>query len=704
MDSSVISLPSPPALPKDFNRLSFQYQFRVVLAILSILLFFILYFSMIIGLGYLVYYAFIYQIGYVNKLTILGKLGAIAGSVMLFAFTLKFVFNLKNPKPANRILLPQKDYPKLYDFVYQICKQTNAPKPKKIYADPDVNAYVAYSNIWLSLIFPTKKDLTIGLGLVGSLNVSEFKAVTAHEFGHFAQKSMKIGSYIHSANTIIHDMIFTRDKFDNLLDQWRSSDIRLSFAAWIITPLIWLIRQVLQLFYMLLNIMYSSLSREMEFNADKVAVKATGSMAIVSALWKLDDGFTRWNTILNHGYHAVKKNLFSRNLYEHLSISVDRDVSTLNQKLENLPNDQLGGKHFFSQEEHSKVGMYASHPPNSLREKNAKIPFVDCPLDERSAWIVFDNPEKLQEEMTSLIYEKYIAIKPENFVQTEVLEKFIEDESIDNTLALDYFNTFENRFLNIPKIVDIQENTNELRGLNHDAFGLKLIDLKSELQELMKPVTEIEEVMINVQKVASGVAKEKKVVYKNVEYSKKQLQQCFDILLADREFLFNNYLIHWDKKFLQFHYQWAKLKGREEELLNRYIQHKSITSVYQDLVSAKNSIVYEINELQKLGEVTHDILSTVSEKIKENITKVNQSIKGLNDIVFVPLKNIESIELLKETISEKKEIPITLGSVFDNGRLDELFNALEAGLLNCNRIEKKSLIEIFNFHKMLIDN
>ncbi|HBI01249.1 MAG TPA: hypothetical protein DDY18_06450, partial [Flavobacterium sp.] len=238
---------------------------------------------MIIGLGYLVYYSFIYPLGYINKFTILGKLGAIAGSVMLFAFTLKFIFNLKNSKPENRILLEKSKYPSLYSFVDQICKETKAPKPKNIYADPDVNAYVAYSNIWLSLIFPTKKDLTIGLGLVGSLNVSEFKAVTAHEFGHFAQKSMKIGSYIHSANTIIHDMIFTRDKFDNLLDQWRSSDIRLSFAAWIITPIIWLIRQILQLFYMFLNIMYSSLSREMEFNADKVAVKSTGSMAIVSA-------------------------------------------------------------------------------------------------------------------------------------------------------------------------------------------------------------------------------------------------------------------------------------------------------------------------------------------------------------------------------------------------------------------------------------
>ena len=215
---------------------------------------------------------------------------------MLFIFTLKFIFKLKNHKPSNRIKLNKKEHADLWRFVDQICAETGAPKPKSIYIDPDVNAYVSYSNTWLSLILPVKKNLTIGLGLVSCLNLSEFKAVVSHEFGHFAQSTMKVGSYIMSANTIIHDMIFDRDRWDNILDDWRASDIRISFAAWIITPIIWVIRQVLNLFYQFLNVMYSSLSREMEFNADKVAASTSGSDAIISALWKLDDGAINWNT------------------------------------------------------------------------------------------------------------------------------------------------------------------------------------------------------------------------------------------------------------------------------------------------------------------------------------------------------------------------------------------------------------------------
>jgi Zn-dependent protease with chaperone function len=85
--------------------------------------------------------------------------------------------------------------------------------------------------MWLNLFLPVKKELTVGLGLISCLNLSEFKAVLSHEFGHFAQSSMKIGSYIISANTIIHDLIYSRDKWDDILDQWRASDLRLSVAA-----------------------------------------------------------------------------------------------------------------------------------------------------------------------------------------------------------------------------------------------------------------------------------------------------------------------------------------------------------------------------------------------------------------------------------------------------------------------------------------
>ncbi|MCB0771696.1 MAG: M48 family metalloprotease, partial [Flavobacteriales bacterium] len=297
---------------------------RATLAVLAVVLFFLLFAALVVGLGYLVWWSIIFPMSVINKFTILAKLGAIAGSAMLFIFTLKFAFKLKNHVPTNRLELHRKDQPQLFALVDAVCDATGAPRPRKVHADPDVNAYVAYTNTWLSLFLPVRKDLTIGMGLVAALDRSELKAVLAHEFGHFAQRSMRIGSYIHSANTIIHDLIYQRDKWDDLLDEWRSADLRLSFGAWLITPLVWTIRRTLGLFHLLLSRMHASLSREMEFNADKVAVRAAGSEAIISALWKLDHGQQAWNDTLNHTYLAAQKGLFVEDIYHHHDLALHR--------------------------------------------------------------------------------------------------------------------------------------------------------------------------------------------------------------------------------------------------------------------------------------------------------------------------------------------------------------------------------------------
>ena len=77
---------------------------------------------------------------------------------------------------------------------------------------PDVNAAVFYNESLLSLFLPASKNLVIGLGLVNRLNLSEFKAVLAHEFGHFSQSSMKLGTYVYTANRILADIVYARDR------------------------------------------------------------------------------------------------------------------------------------------------------------------------------------------------------------------------------------------------------------------------------------------------------------------------------------------------------------------------------------------------------------------------------------------------------------------------------------------------------------
>lgn len=697
MNPSILA-PKPNKIPKNLTNLSQSYMIKASLAVVAIIVFFVLYVLLIIGLGYLIRWAITYDIMNVNKLTIIGKLGAIAGSIMLFVFTLKFIFKLKNHKPNNRIKLNKNDHPELFAFIYEICKETGAPKPKSIYVDPDVNAYVSYTNVWLSLFLPTGKDLTIGLGLVSALNLSEFKAVMAHEFGHFAQKSMKIGSYIHSANTIIFDMIFNRDKWDQLLDQWRSSDIRLSIAAWVITPIIWLIRKTLELFYMFLNYMHSALSREMEFNADKVAVKTTGSLAIVSALWKLDFGSTYWNTIVNNAYHATKKNVFTKNLYTHNLNFVEKDKPNVISKFNELTTDETGSKQFFSSSNNSSVSMYASHPPNDHREKNAKTPFVDCDFDERSPWLLFGNQEQLQEKMTQLVYENYLGKKPEQFVEMTQFEKFIEAENRNTTLTAEFENTFENRFITIPDLDKLRYS----EAYSGD-FTLKANDLKSQIKELMIPVKALEQKMLTVYQISSGEIKDKTFEYKGITYTKKNLQECYSKMHQDRESMFDRNFTEWDADFIKSFYRLAMSKGKNEIALKYYKQQKRISELFRSIIEVKNSIITEINRIQTKSEVEQETISNLEIEINNKVLSINALIEKLNTSEFMPLSNIDSFEELKEAIIEGGKFHREIGPIFEDGGIARIFDALDSAIVNCNRIENKNVDSILAFHQTLIE-
>ncbi len=695
MSTTSTTYPSGPLeIPKRFTQLPNSYKIKVSLAVIAIILFFVLYMAMIAGFCLLTYYAIIYDMGSINKFTILLKIGAIAGSAMLFAFSLKFILKLKNVQPNNRVKIDLTKNPKLKSFIDNICKDTNAPKPKNVYVDPDVNAYVSYNNIWLSLFFPTKKNLTIGLGLVSCLNLSEFKAVVAHEFGHFAQRSMKVGSYINSANTIIHSMIFERDAWDNTLDKWRSSDFRIAIFAWIITPVVWLIRQFLILFYQLLNIAYSSLSREMEFNADKVAVSVSGSEAIISSLWKLDHGFKHYNEVINHGYLASKNNLFVKNFYTHVNSSITNSKDEILNQINSLPTDEKGVRTFFSTSKNSNVGMYASHPPNDLREGNAKSPFIPCDTDDRSSWVLFDHKIELQEKLTALIYKQYIGKKPESFSEDRQFQDFIKSETKGNHLLEKYHNTFQNRFVTIPKDDELKITSSQV-----DKPIEKIKDLESDLIALMKPVNELSKHLEEIGSIAQGSSKSKTFEYLGVSYKKKQMQQVFEKVNADRERLFNEAFKEWDATFFASYYKISSLLERKEHYASYLQQHKLLIGFYKILIEGRSKINQRLSGLQAMSEVSEQTIRTFENEVSDLFHLFNKQLKNFNSDNFRQLPNIENVETLKGNILESKEFSVYSRNIFESGSFNIMMNELETAINHLNRIEQNSMSHILEIHE-----
>jgi Zn-dependent protease with chaperone function len=683
---------SPENIPDKLTKLPNTYHLKAGAAVFSVIFFFAFYIGLILGTAYLAQYAILYEMIEVNRLTILLKIGAIAGSVMLFIFTLKFIFKMKNPSINNRIKLKKEEHPEIWDFVYQICEETGAPKPRNIYVDPDVNAYVAYSNLWLSLFFPVKKELTIGLGLVSCLNLSEFKAVVSHEFGHFSQRSMTIGSYIITANRIIFDMIFSRDKWDDLLDRWKQLDLRISFAAYILMPLIWVIRQALNLFYQFLNIMHALLSREMEFNADKVAVSTSGSDAIVSGLWKLDYGYSSWNNTLNNAYLAAQKQMYIKNLYTHNTNRISELDNTIKNQMEQMPEDRRGGKLFFSSSENSKVNMYASHPENDQRESSAKSPYVTCETDYRSPWILFSNKTKIQEEISSLVYKQYWDKNPETFVEESVIEDFIREEQKEATIQKEYDNNFEQRFVNIPEEAVLKQVS--LSSISHE-------NLKEELTSLMKPIHDINEKLATAEAIYNGTSKLKEISHKGITYNKKKISNVYNILALEKNSMLNDSFVEWDKKFFAHFYSIAMSQDKTDNLLKLYTQQRLITEFYRKIMGTSNTINENLRILQQRTEVEQRDITNFKRNIRNWISELNDGLNVFDSSNFVSLSNIDNTEELKTALIGVDRIVMEKGDLFENGVFEKLMGDLENASSHCQRVEQKSIGAILSFHKEL---
>ena len=156
----------------------------------------------------------------VNRFTVIIGVGLLALSVMFMAFLIKFIFVKHRNESDQRVEVTAQDHPLLFAFIDRLTTEVGSPKPYKVFLSPSVNASVFYNSSFWSLFLPVQKNLEIGLGLVNSLNLSEFKAVMAHEFGHFSQRSMKLGSYVYVVNRVIYNLVYDRDGWDRLLDKW----------------------------------------------------------------------------------------------------------------------------------------------------------------------------------------------------------------------------------------------------------------------------------------------------------------------------------------------------------------------------------------------------------------------------------------------------------------------------------------------------
>ena len=392
----------PASVPPRLTEPSANYRRHAWFAMLGLLAFIVVYFGLLSWFAWTAYRLFA---GLLAGGGGDGLVSLIAGACAAFlaVFMIKaLIFNKRAKEDDRNIELEPGKQPELFAFLHRLADEAGAPRPRRVYLSAHVNASVFYDLSLANLLFPSRKNLEIGLGLVNVLSLGELKAVLAHEFGHFAQRTMAVGRWVYIAQQIAGHIVAKRDALDSFLAGLSRVDFRIAWIGWILSLIVWSIRSLVEMIFRGVVLAQRALSREMEYQADLVAASLTGSDALVHALHRLGAADEAWNRAIRFaGEEAALgrpvKDLFAVQLrvIEHMrTVLADAGYGQPPQ----LPGERLDAHRVFRAELAQPPQMWSTHPSNEAREANIKRVYIPCAIDERSALELLHDAQALKEE------------------------------------------------------------------------------------------------------------------------------------------------------------------------------------------------------------------------------------------------------------------------------------------------------------------
>lgn len=396
----------PSNVPATLTRPTTAYKHQAWLAVASLALFVMLYFTLVGWFGWTAWR--LINIAVIGGDEALWCFLVGACAAFLCVFMLKALFFVNRGGAPGHVEIRPEDQPKLFAFLNQLADEAGAPRPHRVYLSARVNAAVFYDLSILNLLFPSRKNLEIGLSLVNVLTLSEFKAVLAHEFGHFAQRSMAIGSWVYIAQQIAAHVIAKRDALDKFLQVLSRIDLRIAWVGWLLSLIVWSIRSLLDTVFRLVVLAQRALSRQMEFQADLVAVALTGSDELVHALHKLQSADEAWERTLSFANAEYQQGRSVQDLFSAQAHIIERMSLILNDPAYGKVPACIAvspDKHrVFSSSFAQPPQMWSTHPGNSDREENAKRIYLPAPHDQRSAWLLFCDPAAVRRQLTQSLF------------------------------------------------------------------------------------------------------------------------------------------------------------------------------------------------------------------------------------------------------------------------------------------------------------
>lgn len=169
------------------------------------------------------------------------------------------------------------DDPKLHEEIAYICRTLQIRPPDKVSLDLDVKMYLHDGIGFFGL--GAKREMRIGLPLLRLVTVAQFRALAAHELGHYYRGDTLAGPCFHKAYRLL-----TSSRLN--LQQGKESDaLRSTNLPWVLYQLTF---GLLTLWTRLILRVTRPLARLQEYRADELASRLAGARPMIEGLLALD--------------------------------------------------------------------------------------------------------------------------------------------------------------------------------------------------------------------------------------------------------------------------------------------------------------------------------------------------------------------------------------------------------------------------------
>jgi len=678
-------------------KISKNYTSHTIKAILSIVIFAIIY-LLILAISILLTFVFIYlgiEIIDLNPTLITFLFGIGLGSLGIFVliFMLKFLFKSYKFDYSQMVEINEKEEPQLFKLIKEIATEVGTSLPKKVFITAEVNASVFYDSSFWSMFFPVKKNLVIGLGLVNSITKEELKAILCHEFGHFSQKSMKVGSYVYNVNKIFYNLLYDNESYDKLIEKWTNLSGIFSLFVLISSKMNKTIQNSLKIIYEKVNINYMALSREMEFHADAIAASITGYEPLKKSLLRMTIADVSYNNVLNFYNNRISKNIKSESIYKDQS-KVIQFIAETNQfpLTYNLPDVSLEEQSKFNKSKLYIEDQWSSHPTvedRIIRLENTG--FISQTMSDSPANELFADIDKLQKKLTDKLFDTVTYLEEVKTISSDVFINDYKHEALENSFDKRYNGYYDNKN---PILIDLENEITPSINFNYDElFSDKEVDKVYTAIALSNDIQILDNIYVGNIKIKTFDYDGEKYHFSRSKDLIKKLNKELELYIE--EIKKNDFAIYSYFNYLE------QTKDKPSKLKKMYLDYFEFDMDFDSKYDIYNTIS---RDLEFVNETTPN--QTIISNF-ENLVPLEEYLKS--EINLLSSDSVLANEITPEIKSEFEKYTSTTLKYFDgtsyiNKNLGILYTALNQYTILLSRkyfLVKKALL---NYQIELLDN